>query len=237
MEGAGQAQGMGGEVVVAQRGAGSGGVAHRVRQVERAPHGRHALLDGDVVGQIDARAGAGDAVLGPGQPGRHRRRRHEEGGGDRRRRHAAPQAQRQRDLGLLVDRRMAAQHDEAQLVVVDDRRVDDGLVGRLPRSVASAARAGARSRKRTRRRMRSMARRRAAVSSHASTESGTPRSGHVCRASRNASAVASSAMSTSRAMRSVAESTRPQYRRWAVAAAAAGSRHPAAKSQIGRTSM
>ena len=60
------------------------------------------------------------------------------------------------------------------------------------------------------RRTRSIARRRAAVSSHASTDSGTPRSGHVCSASTKASAVASSAMSTSRASRSVAASTRPQ---------------------------
>ena len=85
-----------------------------------------------------------------------------------------------------------------------------------------------RSRNRASRRMRSMARRRAAVSSQASTESGTPRSGQVCRARANASAVASSAMSRSRAMRIVAPSTRPQYCRWASAAASAGAvvRHP-----------
>ncbi len=59
--------------------------------------------------------------------------------------------------------------------------------------------------------MRSIARRLAAVSSHASTDAGTPRSGHVCSASTKASAVASSAMSRSRAMRNVALSTRPQY--------------------------
>ena len=63
-----------------------------------------------------------------------------------------------------------------------------------------------------------MARRRAAVTSQASTEAGTPRSGQVCRASRNASAVASSAMSRSRTDRRVMASTRPDSSRWALAA-------------------
>ena len=158
-------------------------------------------------------------------------------------RHAAAEAQRQRDLGLVVDRRMAAQHDEAQLVVGDERGVDGRIGGCGGRSPAAARSAPAARGSRTSRRMRSIARRRAAVSSQASTESGTPRSGHVCSASRNASAVASSAMSTSRAIRIVAESTRPQYCRWAVGRRAAartsavGQASGLAKSQIGRTSM
>jgi len=70
-------------------------------------------------------------------------------------------------------------------------------------------------------RIRSMARRRAAVTSQASTDAGTPRSGQVCSASRKASAVASSAMSRSRTDRRVIASTRPANSRCALAAASA----------------
>ena len=44
-----------------------------------------------------------------------------------------PRRSVERDLGLLVDGRMAAQHDEAQLVVGDDRGVDDVVIGARPR--------------------------------------------------------------------------------------------------------
>ena len=47
---AGQPLGVGGELGAAQLLPGPGGVAHRVGQVDRPPHRRHALLDGHVVG-------------------------------------------------------------------------------------------------------------------------------------------------------------------------------------------
>ena len=131
------------------------------RRGGRAPHRRHALLDGDVVGKVDAGARPGDALLGPRQAGRHRRRRDEEGGGDRRRRHAAAEAHRERDLRRRGHRRMAAQHDQPQLVVADRRRstASSAATAAPPRSAPSSPQPAAQVGRG--RRTRSMARRRA----------------------------------------------------------------------------
>ncbi len=69
------------------------------------------------------------------QPRRHRRLGDEEGGRDRRRRHATSEAHGQGDLDLLGQRRVAAQHDEPQLVVEHRRGVEPGI-GRLCGQVA-----------------------------------------------------------------------------------------------------
>ena len=62
-------------------------------------------------------AGGGDLLLRPRDPGRHRRLGDEEGTGDLCRRQAAEEAQRQGDLGIRRERRVAACEDEPEPVI------------------------------------------------------------------------------------------------------------------------
>ncbi len=124
IQGSGEPDGMVGDIVVAECRSRASGVTHRVGEVDRAAHCRHALFHGEVVGQADPGARDGDALLRPSQPRRHRRLGDEEGGSNRRGRHATPEAHGQGDLDLLGQGRVAAQHDEAQFVVEHGRGVE-----------------------------------------------------------------------------------------------------------------
>ena len=85
----------------------------------------------EAVGQL---GGGRDAVggvvvaqlaLGPHDPLRHRRLRHQERRGDLRRVEPSQQAERERDLRVGGERRVAAEEHQAELVVGDD--VDEGV--------------------------------------------------------------------------------------------------------------
>jgi hypothetical protein len=68
-------------------------------------------------GQAEVEPGAGDGLLGPADPLRHRRLRDPERRGDLRRGQAADGAQRQRDLAGRGQVRMAAAEQQGQRVV------------------------------------------------------------------------------------------------------------------------
>ena len=171
----------GGEVGAHQLAARRRGVARRVQQVDDREDGvetrrqllrlRHGVRD----------VRGGDLLLGPRQAGRHRRLGDEEGPRDVRRRDAADQPQRQGDLRLGRERRMAAGEDQPQPVVGDGGIVHGhGRLRRLgldqQRQLGSVA---------TRRRARAFsAMRRATVVSHAPGFAGTPSCGHARRAAR-----------------------------------------------------
>jgi len=86
-----------------------GGV-HRPESVGKKVLGRHAEWDACVA----------DLPLRAHEPLRERRLRDEEAAGDLRRRQTADEAQRQRDLRLGGERRMAAREDQLQAFVGDD---------------------------------------------------------------------------------------------------------------------
>ena len=100
-------------------GAGGRRVALVEQQVEHGEHRARAL--GQQVRRRDAvrDAGVADLVLGPHEPLRHRRLGHEERACDLGGREPGERAQRQRDLRLDRQRRVAAREDQPQAVVLD----------------------------------------------------------------------------------------------------------------------
>ena len=100
-------------------GAGGGGVAlveqevehgeHRARALRQQMRGRHPVRD----------AGVADLVLRAHEPLRHRRLRHQERASDLGGGQPGERAQRQRDLRVDRERRVAAREDQPQAVVFD----------------------------------------------------------------------------------------------------------------------
>ena len=139
----GEADRLRAQLLADERVAGRGLVALVEDEVEDAQHrleplgqemvGRHAVRDRRVA----------DLALGPDEPLGERHLRDEECPGDLRRREAAERAQRQRDLGLHREGRVAAREDESQPVVGERLHfvrasfpargagVDGGLAGQL----------------------------------------------------------------------------------------------------------
>jgi hypothetical protein len=147
-----------------------------------------------------------ERLLGPRDPSLHRGRRYEECPGDLIARQAAEGTERERDLGLARQHRVAGDEHQRQHVVVD--------AVRIPQQVG--VRFGARSRitggdtalaqipgkgvplvERQRRRKESTARRRPTVSNHPAGLRGTPSRGQATSASASASCARSSARAKS----------------------------------------
>ena len=89
-------------------------------------------------------AGVADLPLRAHEPLRERRLRDEEAARDLRRREAADEAQRQRDLRLGGERRMAAREDQLEPFVGDDSLLVVGELARRARAAPSCARSSAR---------------------------------------------------------------------------------------------
>ncbi len=101
------------EVLAARR-----GVALVEDQVDDGEHGAEPVRQLGVAGDAVGDVGVADLALGPDQPLRHRRLRHEEGAGDLVGLQTSEQAQRQRDLDVRRQRRVAAREDQPQAVVL-----------------------------------------------------------------------------------------------------------------------
>ena len=92
-------------------------------QVDDREHGGEPLGQ-QVVGRHPERdAGGLDLALGPHQSLRHRRLGHQEGAGDLVGGQAAERPQRERDLGVDGERRVAAGEDQLEPLVAERRRV------------------------------------------------------------------------------------------------------------------
>ena len=178
---------------------------------------RHAIRD----------ARGADLPLRAHEPLRERLLRHEERARDLRRREPADEPQRQRDLRVRRERRMAAREEEREPLVGDRRLVVHRFL-RLRR-----ARPRARARRRSRR-SRSIAFRRAVTVSHAPGLSGTPVRGHVTSAAPSASWSASSARSMSRRSLISVATTRPYSARKTASRGATSSRPDAPRSSRSR---
>jgi hypothetical protein len=88
---------------------------HRTQTLRQFGRTRHPVRD----------PGGRDLLLGPGDPGGHRRLRHQQRLRDVTCRDPAHQPQRESQLGVLRQRRMAAQEDQSQpLVRYDVLRLD-----------------------------------------------------------------------------------------------------------------
>ncbi len=187
------------------------------QQVEHGEHGTRALRQ-----QVRRRnavrdAGVADLVLGPHQSLRHGRLGHEERACDLGSRQPGERAQRERDLRLDRQRRMAAREDQPQAVVLDAAvvRVGREVRERQARRPPAAWRLPSLARRR-----RSRARLRAVVVSHAPGLRGTPSRPHVSSASVKASCAHSSARSQSPTPRINVATTRP-HSEWNADATAA----------------
>ena len=105
-------------------------VARVEDQVDDREHGGQPVGQ-DVVGRHPERdAGGGDLALGPHEALGHRRLRDEERAGDLAGVEAAQRPQRERDLGLGRERRMAAREDQLE-PLVGKRRLVHRVLHRL----------------------------------------------------------------------------------------------------------
>ena len=95
-----------------------GGVALVEDEVDDLQHRREALGQQVIRGHAVGDVGVADLALRPHEPLRHRRLRDEEGAGDLGRLEAGDGAQRERDLSLRRERRVAAGEDQPQPVVL-----------------------------------------------------------------------------------------------------------------------
>ena len=136
MGGAGEADGLGGEVRALEIGTGAGGVALVEDEIEDVEHGAEALGALFGGGRLKADAGGLDGGFGAGDALRHGGLGHQEGAGDLRGGEAADGAQSERDGGRRSERGMAAHEEKVEGVVlrfvfeVEVRDDEEGLLGR-----------------------------------------------------------------------------------------------------------
>ena len=171
---------------------------HRGEPVGQQVRGRHAERD----------PGGPDLALRAHEPLRHRRLGDEEGARDLVGRQAAERPQRERDLRVERERRVAAGEEQLEPLVRDRRRRPSSSSVASGTSSSRVFAASVRSR-----RMRSIARLRAVVTSHARGLAGAPSRGQRSAAIANASWAASSARSKSPRKPIRAARTRPHSSR------------------------
>ncbi len=102
---------------------GRGEIALIEDEVDDVEHGRQPVLELGATGGQIRDAPVADEAFGPHDPLGDGRLGHHEGTGDLGRREPGDQTQRQGDLRLLRQGRVAAREDQSQTVIRDSRRI------------------------------------------------------------------------------------------------------------------